>query len=76
MTALLDDLFEVEIGVLDKFIDCLLISEHTIFVCLTVFEYTEVWLAWHEQPLLHNVHQAEAKEIQRNVHKVGRRERH
>ena len=46
--ALLYDLLKIEVRVLDEFVDCFLVGKHTVFVCLTVLEHTEIWLSWHQ----------------------------
>lgn len=75
-STLLNDLFKVEVWVLDEFVDGFLISEDTILVRLTVLKDTQVGLAGHQQTLLDDVHEAEAQEIQGNVHEVGCGKRH
>lgn len=71
-TALLDDLIKVEVRVGDELVNCFLVSKDTILVRLTVFEHTKVGLSGHQEPLLNDIHQTEAKEVQRDVHEVGR----
>lgn len=46
--TLFNDLLQVEVWVCDEFVDCLLVGKNTILVRLTVLEYTEVRLSWHE----------------------------
>lgn len=70
--ALFNNLFEEEVRVRDEFVDRFLISENAILVRLTMLEHAQIWLTGHKQALLDDVNEAEAEEIQRDVHKVRR----
>lgn len=72
--ALLNHGVEVVVGVLNKFLDRLLVSKYTVL--LVIFKHTEVGFTGHQKSLLNNVYKTESKEVQRNVHEVGCVERH
>lgn len=76
LSALLNYLIEVTCWLLDKLLDSLLISEHTVLVIDCKFIHTQVRLSRHQQAVLNNVHQAETKEVQWDVHEIRRSIRH
>ena len=68
-TATLYDLVEVRLWLRDELLDAVLVSKDAIF--LVILEDTEVGLARHEETMvLHDVNQAETKEVKWNVHEV------
>lgn len=70
-TATLDDLAQVLLWLLHKLVDALLICEDTVL--LGVLKDTEVRFARHEEAvMLNDVNEAEPKEVQWDVHEVGR----
>ena len=69
--AFFDDLFEVDVGVADKLVNRFLISKDTVLIRLLVLEHTKVGFTGHQEALLNDVNEAEAKEIQWNVHEIG-----
>lgn len=73
-SALVNDLLEVVIWVVDKLVDRLLISEHAIF--FVIFEDTKVGLTWHQKAFFNYVHKAKTKKIKRNMHKIRSTVRH
>ena len=68
-TAALYDLIEVRLWLRDELFDAVLICKDAIF--LVILEDTEVGLAWHEETVvLHDVDEAETKEVKWDVHEV------
>lgn len=74
-TAAFYDLVEVRLWLRDELFDAVLVGKDAIF--LVILEDTKVGLAWHEEAVvLHDVNEAETKEIKWDVHEVRGAIRH
>ena len=67
-SALLHYLFGVLTRICNELFNGLLVSEDAVLV--VIFENTEIGFTGHQQPVFHDVYQAETEEVQRNVHEV------
>ena len=68
VTAFLNSLVQVVGGVVDEFVDSLLVSEDAVLLGRLELVHAQVGLARHQQAALNNVDEAESKEVQRNLH--------
>ena len=62
---------QIHVWILDKLVNRFLVCEDTILISLTVLENSQVGLSRHQQSLFDNVDEAEAEEVEWNVHKIG-----
>lgn len=61
VTANLNDLIQVLVGVFDELVNCFLVSEDAVL--LLVLKHAEVGFAWHQKSSFDDVNQAESKEV-------------
>lgn len=73
-SALFNNLIQVLIWGIDKFIYGVLIGEHTIL--FVIFEHTQVWFSRHQKSLFNNIDKTETKEIKWDMHEIWRTIRH